>query len=238
MFPAISCDPRTRVPVPLGGVGVQDSRETEARPAVPGSTPGLIQQNFIFRISLPAFFLLPAWRMCRALGLKGVIVPSYLVGCVLVGRELSTGPTSPASATGGLAQAVPRDFPGIQGGIGAGQASGIGLSGPRLWRPPGCGDSGGSGTPGISPTGSSPGAPAPHHLHPELLPSPSDALGSFQPRLGCAAPDSASHYCVCTSGPIFIINRQSCAAALASCLPFPSSRCPSKKPVPAHAREL
>lgn len=56
---------------PLGNVGVQDSRETEARPAAPGSTLGLVQQNFIFRIFLPAFFVLPTWRMCGALALKG-----------------------------------------------------------------------------------------------------------------------------------------------------------------------
>lgn len=43
----------------------------------------------------------------------------------------------------------PCDFLGIQEGIVPGQASGIGLGGFQLWRPSGCGDSGGSGTSGL-----------------------------------------------------------------------------------------
>uniref|UniRef100_A0A8C0UMS0 Ephrin-B1 n=1 Tax=Cyanistes caeruleus TaxID=156563 RepID=A0A8C0UMS0_CYACU len=69
-------------------------------------------------------------------------------------------------------------FLSIQEGVVAGQALGLGLVALSCG---GCGDSGGSGAPGRSPTGSSPGAPPPHHLHPKLILSPSNAPGSFWP---------------------------------------------------------
>lgn len=65
----------------------------------------------------------------------GVIVPSYLVGCILVGSELHTRPMSLTSASENWNRQCPCDILGIQEGIVAGQASGTGLGGSQLWRP-------------------------------------------------------------------------------------------------------